>query len=160
MQSSGAESDWRSDWFSWPRLLRRTRAGEDSRTALSFLKELKDRGLYDLALEYIAQLRADNSISRDIKAVLDYEEGRALIDEAARSNDLVLKQQLLEEAHEKLDLFVKTHPQAKEAREALVQIARMLVERGHLALLVSADAKDAAKKDAKIAEARQLFACS
>lgn len=133
------------------------RAGEDSRTALPFLKELKDRGLHDLALEYIAALRADTSITRDLKAILDYEEGRALIDEAARSNDLVLKQQLLEEAHEKLDLFVKTHPQAKESREALVQIARMLFERGHLALLMSTDAKDDAKKDAKIAEARANF---
>jgi len=133
------------------------RAGEDSRTAIPFLKELKDRGLHELALDYVDRLRADTAIPAALKAVLDYEEGRALIDKAARTNDLVLRQQLLEEAHEKLDLFVKEHPQAKESREALVQIARMLVERGHLALLMSEDTPDQAKKDAKISEARASF---
>jgi len=133
------------------------RAGEDSRTAIPFLKELKERGLHELALDYIDLLRADPSIPAELRAVLDYEEGRALIDEAARTNDLVRRQQLLEEAHEKLDLFVKQHPQAKESREALVQIARMLVERGHLALLMSEDTPDKSKKDAKISEARASF---
>ncbi len=134
-----------------------TRAGEDSRTAVQFLKELKDRGLHELALEYIDMLRADTALPAELKAVLDYEEGRALIDEGARTNDLVRRQQLLEEANEKLDLFVKAHPQAKESRDALVQIARMLVERGHLALLMSDDTPDKAKKDAKISEARASF---
>jgi outer membrane protein assembly factor BamD (BamD/ComL family) len=132
-------------------------AGEDPRTVIAFLKELKERGLYEQALDYLAILRADNSLPKQIRDALDYEEGRALIDEAAGSNDLVRKQALLEEAHEKLDLFTKTHPQAREARDALVQIARMLVERGHLALLVSSDAKDEAKKQAKLAEARANF---
>ncbi len=134
-----------------------TWAGEDSRTAVQFLKELKDRGLHELALDYIDMLRADTALPAELRAVLDYEEGRALIDKAARTNDLVLRQQLLEEANEKLELFVKAHPQAKESRDALVQIARMLVERGHLALLMSDDTADKAKKDAKIAEARASF---
>ncbi len=132
-------------------------AGEDSRTAVQFLKALKDRGLHELALDYINILRAETALPAELRAVLDYEEGRALVDEAARTNDLVLRQQLLEEANEKLELFVKEHPQAKESRDALVQIARMLVERGHLALLMSDDTPDKAKKDAKISEARASF---
>jgi tetratricopeptide (TPR) repeat protein len=132
-------------------------AGEDARIANRFLKELKERGFHKLALDYIDLLRADTTIPAELRAVLDYEEGRALIDDAAHTNDLVRRQELLEQAHEKLELFVKQHPKAKESQEALVQIARMLVERGHLALLMSEDTPDQAKKDAKVSEARISF---
>jgi tetratricopeptide (TPR) repeat protein len=132
-------------------------AGEDERTALRFLQQLKEHGLHDLALEYVGQLRSDATISENLKAVLDYEEGRTLIDEAARTNDLVLRQQLLQEARDKLDVFIKGHPQLEQTKDALVQMARLLVERGHLAVLLSLDAQDQSKKDAKLAEARSSF---
>ncbi len=35
------------------------RAGEDPRTAMQFLQDLRDRGLHDLALDYIHRLRDD-----------------------------------------------------------------------------------------------------
>jgi cellulose synthase operon protein C len=134
-----------------------SRADEDERTALPFLQQLKARGLHDQALYYINRLRTDPELSPKLKAILDYEEGRTLIDEASRSNDLVLRQQLLLEAREKLDDFIKKNPQLDQAREALVQMARLLVERGHLAMLVSGEATDQAKKDAKLNEARTSF---
>ena len=65
------------------------RAGEDPRIAEKFLQALRDKGLFDLALDYIDQLRADPALPADLKAVLDYHEGTTLIDEAARSGDLV-----------------------------------------------------------------------
>jgi tetratricopeptide (TPR) repeat protein len=135
----------------------RARAGEDPRTVVRFLQELKNHGLHDLALEYIAQLRADASLPADLKVSLDYEEGRTLIDEASRSNDLVLREELLRDAKEKLEAFVKAHAERPEARDALVQLSKLLVERGYLAMLSSEDTPDKAKKDAKIAEARDAF---
>ena len=48
--------------------------------------------------------------------ILDYEEGRTLIDEAAKSGDLVLRQDLLKEAKDKLEAFVKAHPQLPQTR--------------------------------------------
>ncbi len=71
-------------------------AGEDSRTALAFIEQLRERGLHDLAREYLNILRADPDQPANIKAILDYEEGRTLIDEAAKSGDLVLREDLLE----------------------------------------------------------------
>ena len=61
-----------------------------------------------------------------------------------------------EEARTKLEAFVKAHPDRPEARDALVQIAKLLVERGYLAMLQGEDIQDKAKKDAKLAEARAL----
>jgi TolA-binding protein len=133
------------------------RAGEDPRTVGRFLQELKSRGLHDQALYYISVLRADDSLPADIKVTLDYEEGRTLIDEASKSNDLVLREELLRDAKEKLERFVQTQAQRPEASDALVQLAKLLVERGYLATLQSEDAPDKAKKDAKVAEARAGF---
>jgi cellulose synthase operon protein C len=132
-------------------------AGEDPRTALAFVEELRQRGLHDLALEYLNQLRGDPSLPDNIKVILDYEEGRTLIDEAAKSGDLVLREDLLKEAKDKLEAFVKAHPQLSQTRDALVQMAKLLIERGHLAMLFSDETQDQAKKETKIAEARAAF---
>ncbi len=135
----------------------RARAGEDPRTISRFLQELKSHGLHDQALYYISQLRNDESLPAEIKVTLDYEEGRTLIDEASKSNDLVLREELLRDAKEKLEGFVKNHAQRPEASEALVQLAKLLVERGFLATLVGEDTQDKAKKESKLAEARASF---
>jgi tetratricopeptide (TPR) repeat protein len=132
-------------------------AGEDSRIALRFLQELRDHGLHDEALHYIDQLRADPGLPANVKMVLDYQEGRTQIDEASKTGDLVRRRELLEEARTKLDGFVKAQPNHPLAREALVQMARLLVERGHLALLMAEEAPDEAQKSARRTEARSSF---
>jgi tetratricopeptide (TPR) repeat protein len=132
-------------------------ASEDQRTIPRFLQQLKARGLHDVALDYLNQLRGDANLSGDLKALLDYEEGRTLIDEAARSSDVVLREELLRDARDKLDGFVKHNPKRPEARDALVQLAKLLVERGYLAMDLSEDMQDKSKKDAKVAEARDSF---
>src|SRR5262245_42982491 len=132
------------------------RAGEDPRTIVRFLQELKNHGLHDLALEYLNQLRDDPSLPADLKTTLDYEEGRTLIDEASRS-DLVRREELLREAKDKLEGFIKANPDRPEARDALVQMAKMLVERGYLATLLGEETPDKAKKESKVAEARDAY---
>ncbi len=49
--------------------------GEDPRTAPRFLKELRDQGLDDMALDYIKVLKADTGLPAEFKDILDYEEG-------------------------------------------------------------------------------------
>ena len=132
------------------------RAGEDPRTVVRFLQELKNHGLHEVALDYILQLRDDPSLSAEVKATLDYEEARTLIDEASRS-DLVRREELLRDARDRLEGFVKAHPERPEAREALVQMGKLLVERGYLAILLGEETQDQAKKDAKVAEARAAY---
>src|SRR5262249_8084183 len=131
--------------------------GEDSRTAEKFLKELRDRGFHDLALDFIRSLREDPQLPSKVKDVLDYEEGRTLIDEASKSGDLVLRDELLRDAAAKLEGFANAHPQLMQARDAQVQMGKLLLRRGHTAILLSEEARDAAKKDAKTAEARAAF---
>ncbi len=137
--------------------LTRAQAGEDARTALAFVEELRQRGLHELALEYLNILRADTALPANVKDVIDFEDGRTLIDEAAKSGDLVLREDLLKEAREKLEAFVKAQPRLPKTREALVYLAKLLIERGHLAMLLAEETTDKAKKEAKVAEARAAF---
>ncbi len=114
--------------------------------------------MHDVALEYLVQLQNDAGLLASVKEVLDYEEGRTLIDEAAKTGDLVLRQELLQDARKKLDAFAAAHPQLRQARDALIQKGKLLIQSGHDALIMSEDARDQAKKDAKLTEARAAFA--
>src|SRR5271157_1781777 len=134
------------------------RADEDPRTALQFLRELRDHGLHDLALQFIDELRVDPGLPANLKVVLDYQEGRTEIDEAAKTGDLAHRRDLLDQARTKLESFVKAQPNHPLARAAIVQGARLLVERGHLALLLADDAQDPAQKTLRQTEARASFA--
>src|SRR5262249_5725994 len=76
---------------------------------------------------------------------------------AAKTGDLVRRKELLEQARNRLDAFTKAHPDHEQASEALVQLARLLVERGHLALLLGEETEDTSEKNAKLVEARASF---
>jgi tetratricopeptide (TPR) repeat protein len=136
---------------------RPVRADEDPRTALDFVQALRERGLFDVASDYLEKLRSDPGIPAEIRAVIDYEVGRLLIDEAAKTGDLVRRKELLEQARGRLDTFTKSQPNHEFASEALVQLARLLVERGHLAVLLGEETEDKGEKAAKLAEARTSF---
>lgn len=131
--------------------------GEDPRTAETFLTALREKGMYDLASEYIERLRNDPGLGQPLKGLLDYHEGRALIDEASHSVDLARRRELLDRAAGRLGTFVKDRPEDQATLEALIEIARSLFERGHLARLVGEDSTDAERKKSKADEARDMF---
>ena len=134
-----------------------SRAGEDARTAETFLASLRERGYFDLASEFIERLRADKDLGQPLKGLLDYHEGRALIDEASHASDLARRRELLDRAAGRLEAFVKSRPEDASTMEALVEIARSLFERGNLARLVGDDATDEERKKAKLDESRDMF---
>lgn len=131
-------------------------AGDDvsSSLPLRFVQGLRERGYYDLALEYLDQLRQAPDTPPALKVVIDYEVGRGLLEQASHTADLQRRREQLDQARTKLDAFTKANPNHPLAPEALVQLARLLVERGHLAMLQSEEEKLPADKQAKLAEAR------
>jgi cellulose synthase operon protein C len=131
--------------------------GEDARTAAQFVQGLRARGYYDLAAEFLETVRKQPDAPPEFLATADYELGRLLLDEAAKTGDLVRRKDLLEDARVKLDAFTKSKPDHPKTPEALVELARLLVERGHLAMLQADDTETKTEKDAKVAEARASF---
>ena len=138
------------------------RADEDSRTALRFVQALREHKLFDVATDYLEQLRQERGTPNDVRALIDYEAGRIRLDEADATVDLGRRKELLEEARGELEAFTRGNPNHPLRTEALVQLARLLVERGHLAGLLGEEvdtstAQGKAEKAAKIAEARTSF---
>lgn len=133
------------------------RADEDARTAEKFVQGLRDRGYYELAAEYLDLIRKQPDAPPELVATADFELGRLLLDEASKTGDLVRRKDLLDQARVKLDAFTKANPTSPKAPEALVDLARLLVERGHLAILQSDETEVKGEKDGKVAEARSSF---
>lgn len=124
---------------------------------LKFLHGLRERGYDDLAGEYIDRLRADPATPAEMKVTLDYEEGRGLLDQAARLTDLDRRREVLEQARARLDAFARNHPDSPLTAEALVQMARLLLERGQTAALQANEESVEDKKRARLSEARASF---
>lgn len=133
------------------------RGQEDMRTASKFLDGLRERGYYELAAEYLERLRTLPDTPAELRDTIDYEQGRIMIDEASKTGDLVLRKELLDKARGKLVAFTEAHPKDPLAPEAYVQLARLLVERGHLAMLRGEETDKPKEKAALVAEARSSF---
>jgi hypothetical protein len=133
------------------------RAVDDPRFALKFVEELRDRGLYDLALDYLAELRQSPDTPTDIKARLDFEEGRALIDAATHGSDPDRAKEQLDRARTHLDTFIKANAASPLVVEALVELAHLLYERGRTAAVSADDAKTPAEKETRLIEARGFY---
>ena len=149
--------------YCWPRLLIATlavwlRAGpmKTPGPRWSSSRLCASRGYFDLASDYLEKLREEKSTPQEFRTVIDYEFGRLLIDEASKTGDLVRRKELLEQARSRLETFTKGQPNHELASEALVQLARLLVERGHLAVLLGEESEDKAEKNAKLVEARDV----
>jgi len=125
--------------------------------AMKFVAGLRERGYHDLASEYLDELRKSPDTPADLKETLDYQDGRGLLDEATVTNDVDKKAALMGAARVKLDAFARTHPQHELAPDALMQLARLSIERGHSALLLSRELKGA-EATAKLSAARAAFA--
>ncbi len=130
---------------------------EDPRSVAEFFQGLRERGYYDLATEYLDTVRKQPDAPLGIKETAEYEFGRLLLDEASKTGDLTRRKDLLDQARTKLDAFTKGSPNHPKAPEALVELARLLTERGHLAMLMADELENQADKDAKIVEARGSF---
>lgn len=134
------------------------RAADDPRTALAFVQGLRDRGYHDLAIDYLAALRADPALPPEIKGTLDFEEGRALIDAATHGSDPDVAREQLDRARGRLDAYIKANPNKSQTIEALVELAHLLYERGRNVAIVADEAKTPAEKEAKLLEARGFYA--
>src|SRR3954454_17152446 len=137
--------------------------------AQEFVKGLQDRGLHNLALEYLEQLKTSPLADDAIRQQVPYLRGIALIDESRQSPDAATRNRLLDLARQELEEFARANPHNVQGAEAQLQLATVQLSRGQelaaqAAQLPSDAAYDAQKKklghDARVmfAEARDTFA--
>ncbi|MBN1395270.1 MAG: hypothetical protein JW959_09620 [Pirellulales bacterium] len=95
----------------------------------AFLDGLRQRNLYDIALQLLEALREDPKTDKAFRETFDYQFGVTLIG-AARDLPLEKREKQLDKARQYLDSFLSDHPQHPLADSASRNIADLKIERG------------------------------
>ncbi|HEX4128936.1 MAG TPA: hypothetical protein VHZ24_02755 [Pirellulales bacterium] len=122
-----------------------------------FLDGLREKELYDAAMDYLAEMNASALISAQQKATIPYEEGKTLIDWAREDADVKNKTKNLDLAREKLQGFIKANSSSELAGSASMQLGNVLILRGGMLLESSARPSNLAQKDTLLKQSRDLF---
>jgi cellulose synthase operon protein C len=122
-----------------------------------FLDGLRDRGYYDVTLEYLARLRSDPHIPDEFKNRISYEEGTTLIAAAVADRDSDQKSRYLNAARDKLGEFIKSSSDEGLKADAQSQLGNVLVERAKMLLHRAGLPKYASQKATLTEEARGAF---
>ena len=136
--------------------------------AEEFVRGLQERGLHELALEYLEQLKTSPLADEATRQQVPYLRGIALIEQARLATDDAASNQLLDEARRELEHFAEANPHNAQGAEANWQLALVQMSRGKMLLVQQAQLPkgneyDAQRKtighDARVvfADARETF---
>src|SRR5262245_17924998 len=90
----------------------------ETQRARAMFQGLKERRFGELIPAYVQALRDDPDTPPDLRAALDYEAGKALLDLAVETADPARRSALLESARARLDAYLKAHPEGPLAGDA------------------------------------------
>ncbi len=130
--------------------------------AEEFLKGLQERGLNELALEYLDRKRTSQLVDEGFRRQIPYFRGVVLIEQSRQTADPAARSRLLDEARTELERFAEANPENVQGAEAHLQLANVQMSRGQQLVAQAAQLpKEPAYDDerqAKAREARGLFA--
>ena len=98
--------------------------------AQEFLDGLKQRGLNELALDYLNRMESSPLADDQFRRKIPYHRGVVLIEQSRQTADPAERSRLLDEAQTQLQKFAGANPQGVEAADAQLQLASMQLERG------------------------------
>lgn len=120
-----------------PQLFAREQADE-------FVAALRERGLYELALDYLSQMETSPLADAAFRARISYHRGVTLISQARQTPDADQRAALFRQASQELDQFVAANPQSPAAPEALLELANVLVDQATQSLAAARQIPDEA----------------
>jgi len=123
--------------------------------AREFLQGLRERGYYDMAIEYLESMKTSRLAPVEMKEILLYELGATLIEASRAQRDLATREKQLDEARDALRRFIGMHPDHQLASAANNQLGNLLVERARIKVDVSK--KPGEDKAALLSEATTLY---
>src|SRR5947207_871624 len=100
-----------------------------SEPAREFLDGLRERKLFDVAIDYLDAAAKDPAVPDSFKETVLYEKGITLIEAAGFQRDAALREQQLDEAQKVLQQFVKEQPNNLFATSARSQLGNVIVLR-------------------------------
>lgn len=124
---------------------------------VEFLRGLRSRGYYDVALEYLAELSQRTDVDPDVLAVLPYERAVTLLEGARSLTSAKARREQLDAAQGAFEQFVRgagSHPLVAEANS---QRATILKERALVELWEADDPANVQSRKAYQLRARELL---
>jgi hypothetical protein len=136
--------------------------------AEDFVKGLHERGLNELALDYLDRMRTSPLATDDFRKQIPYHRGATLIEQSRQTADPDARNRLLEQARTELEQFAQANPDSVTGAEAQMQLGTVLLERGQqqiaqAAALSDEPAYDGQRRDHRrqaqklLADARTMF---
>lgn len=130
--------------------------------AEEFVKALEARGMHEVALEYLDQLKTSPVADDAVRRKIPYLRGTALIEQSRQAADVTARSKLLDEARQELERFAEANPHSVQGAEAQLQLATVQMSRGQelvaQAVQLPNDATYAAQRKKFGNDARVFFA--
>ena len=108
---------------------------------VEFVRGLRQRGMPDLAVDYLQRL-SENAPAR-LKSILPLEIAKARLDLVAAEGNEKKRAKLFDEARTTYDQFLKADPPPPLAADAAVDVARLVALQGKYLLAQARRAEDA-----------------
>jgi len=123
----------------------------------AFLDGLRDRGFYDVALDYLEAMRNSPTLDKSFQEVLDYETGLTLV-QSLPFLSLKEREKRLDEAHRAFRKFMADHPQHQLEASANMHLGNLLIEQGQVKSESARKTdKTPEQKERLLREARAIF---
>ncbi len=130
--------------------------------AEEFLQGLQERGLYELALDYLDRMQSSPLADESFRKQIPYHRSVVLIEQSRHTADPAARTRLIGDARAALERFAAANPESVQGAEAQLQLASVELSRGqHLiaqaAQLPEEPAYDGQRQSLR-RDARQVFA--
>jgi tetratricopeptide (TPR) repeat protein len=123
--------------------------------AAEFLRGLREHGYYDMALEYLEQMRSSPLAPADFKESILYETGATLVAAAAKQRDVPTRLKQLDEAGDTLRRFISQAAEHPKVPAAKSELGSILLQRAQIN--VDLAQKPGADRAALLAQARRSY---
>ena len=123
--------------------------------AQRFLDELRDRGYYDIAFDYLQQMSSSDLVDSEFKIRIPFEQAETLLKSAEQTRDIDGREKLVVLAEELLKKFAASNPPPELLSQAQRTRASAIFSRGKLLLRKSqSDRLTAVERQKLVADAR------
>ncbi len=113
--------------------------------AAAFLNGLRDKKLYDVAIDYLDVAAKNPAVPVEFKQTILYERGVTLVEGAKANRDPILREKQLDEGQSTLEKFISSNPQSMLIISARSQLGNVVVERARSRMKKSEKLNGAAK---------------
>ena len=132
-------------------------ARADEPPYFEFVRGLRERHYYDLALEYLHKLQTRTDLPPEVAARLPLEIARTQLDSADATPDLGQRLSLYLEARKQFEEFLTKNPKSPLANQARLDLAHVTVRQGKTQLSRALREQDPAAKISEAERARKVL---